>query len=132
MFGIKKIDSLTLIISNHLKPIFLSVTDFDRFTKGNSPEQIGKKENEYYIARVPNIQSHPREHTKFIWCKDGSVITEDNRIQIGENGDLYLSNLKTFHRGKYKLTVENTFLSSEAKPYAIQDVIEFQMSIQGI
>jgi len=80
---------------------------------------------------VPDIQSHPKQFTVYTWYKDGSVLSEDNRIQIGENGDLYLSHLKTFHRGTYKLTVENTFLSSAAKVYAKQDVLEFQMSIQG-
>lgn len=109
----------------------LYIAYFEKLFKSNTLEQIGKQENEYLIAKVPEIQCQPKRHTKFLWFKNGSPIRQSETLQVSVDGNLYLSHLQTSDQGTYKLTVENTFLSSRGKEYARQDVREFQITIQG-
>ena len=48
---------------------------------------------------------------KYIWRKDGEILTETSKIKISANGTLFLSNLDDLSQGIYELTLENTFLT---------------------
>lgn len=106
--------------------------DFERFQKGNTLNQIEKKENEYYIAKLPQLQIYPKESTKYSWYKEGTLLKESERIQVAETGDLYFTQVKSQDRGTYKLTAENTFMLSKGYQNARQDIMEFQMTVSGL